>query len=252
MTVVAGSEVGFDGLFAPVEAVDGWLAGMLDGTPLVVALAIAFALGLRHASDPDHLVAVTSLVAGEDGDVRAAARLGGWWGAGHALTLLAVGLPLIVLKTELPGWLERGAETGIGLVILLLAARVIGKWARGDYRAGVHGHGAGRHRHLRAEAAHGHEPLRTPRQAFAIGMLHGLAGTGAVVVLLIAGLPGRLEAAAALAVFAPMSMVSMAACTSAFAWLLTRRVVQPLYRRVLIPALGTFGLLFGLWYAGIT
>lgn len=83
-------------------------------------------------------------------------------------------------------------------------------------------------------------------------MLHGLAGTGAVVVLLIAALPGRLEAAAALAVFAPMSIVSMALFTSAFAWVLTRPVVAPLYRTVLVPALGAFGLVFGLWYAGIT
>lgn len=242
----------FHWLFAPLEDLDTWLAGLLAGAPVLVALGIAFALGLRHASDPDHLVAVTSLVASEDGDVRAAARLGAWWGAGHALTLLAVGLPLIALKTRLPGWLEAGAETGIGLVILVLAARVIAKWARGDYRVDDHAHAAGDHRHLHREDGHAHRRLRTPRQAFAIGLLHGLAGTGAVVVLLIAGLPGRLEAAAALAVFAPMTVVSMTAFTSAFAWLLTRRVVQPLYRRFLIPALGTFGLLFGLWYAGLT
>jgi hypothetical protein len=70
-------------------------------------------------------------------------------------------------------------------------------------------------------------------------------------VLLIAALPSQLEAAAALAVFAPMSMLSMAALTGAFTWVLTRRIVEPVYRAVLIPALGLFGLLFGLWYAGI-
>ena len=244
----------FDLLFAPVEALDHWLTSVIEGAPLLVALGIAFVLGLRHASDPDHLVAVTSLVAADDGDVRAATRLGAWWGAGHAVTLLAVGLPLIALKSELPAWLERAAETGVGLVILALAARVIVKWLRGDYRAGPHAHHGHDHRHLRHGHGSGHQhgQLRTPRQAAAIGMLHGLAGTGAVVVLLIAALPGRLEAAAALAVFAPMSIVSMAACTSAFAWVLTRPVVAPLYRTVLVPALGAFGLLFGLWYAGLT
>lgn len=246
----------FDFLFAPLEALDGWLAGLLAGAPLLVSLGIAFMLGLRHASDPDHLVAVTSLVAADDGDVRSAARLGTWWGLGHATTLLAVGLPLIALKSELPAWLERGAETGIGLVILLLAARVLVKWKSGHYTAGPHHHGgarrADRHRHLRqgAGSEHRHRNLRTPRQAFAIGTLHGLAGTGAVVLLLVAGLPDRLEAAAALAVFAPMTVVSMAACTSVFAWALTRPLIEPLYRRLLIPALGTFGLVFGLWYAG--
>ena len=102
-----------------------------------------------------------------------------------------------------------------------------------------------------ASPHHAHR-LRTPRQAFGLGALHGLAGTGAVVVLMLAGLGTRLEAAAALAVFAPMTLVSMAGLTTAFAWLLTRPVVEPVYRAVLIPALGVFGLLFGFWYIGLT
>jgi hypothetical protein len=243
-----------DVLFQPVEEIDAWLTSLMEGAPLLVALAIAFVLGLRHASDPDHLVAVTSLVATDQGDVRAAAKLGAWWGLGHATILVAVGIPLIALKEQLPAWLERAAETGVGVVILLLAARVLVKWRRGDYHAGPHVHAHHDHRHLRqgAGSGHHHSHLRTPRQAFGIGVLHGLAGTGAVVVLLIAALPGRLEAAAALAVFAPMSIASMALFTSAFAWVLTRPVVLPLYRTVLVPALGAFGLIFGLWYAGIT
>jgi hypothetical protein len=85
----------------------------------------------------------------------------------------------------------------------------------------------------------------------AIGMLHGLAGTGAVVLLLLASLPSQAEAAAALLVFAPMSVLSMAACTTAFAWVLTRPMIEPAYRAVVIPALGGFGVVFGLWYAGL-
>ena len=273
----------FDTLFRPLEGLDAWLTGLLEGAPLLVAIAIAFVLGLRHASDPDHLVAVTSLVAADDGDARRAARLGAWWGLGHALCLVVAGVPMIAFKSELPGWLELAAERAVGVVIVLLAARVIAKWVRGDYRAGAHRHDDERHeahrhlrrdegrheahrhlrrdegrhdahRHLRrgAGSGHRHVHVRTPRQALAIGLLHGLAGTGAVVLLLVAALPGRLEAALALAVFAPMSILSMALFTTAFAWILTRRIVEPVYRAVLIPALGTFGLFFGLWYTGIT
>ena len=251
----------FDWLFGPVEDIDAWLEGLFEGAPLLVALVIAFVLGLRHASDPDHLVAVTSLVAAEGGDTRAAGRLGAWWGLGHAITLLLIGVPLIAFKSELPGWLENGAEKAVGVVIILLALRVAGKWARGDYRATGHAHEHGepaeahvrRARHLRrGDSEHAHRNVRTPEQAFAIGTLHGLAGTGAVVVLLISALPSQLEAAAALAVFAPMSILSMALCTAAFAWVLTRPVIEPLYRSVLIPALGAFGLMFGLWYTGLT
>jgi ABC-type nickel/cobalt efflux system permease component RcnA len=252
--------VDFNFLFAPVEDLDQALTGLFHGAPLLLALGLAFVLGLRHASDPDHLIAVTSLVAADDGGPRAAVRLGAWWGLGHASILVAIGLPLIALKSELPGWLERGAEIGVGIVIVALAARVIWKWWRGDFEVGRHHHGersdvgAGRHRHLRRAAVdgdHRHRAVRSPQQAFGIGLLHGLAGTGAVVVLLIAALPTQLEAAAALAVFAPMSIISMAGLTGTFAWILTRPLVEPIYRRVLIPALGAFGLLFGLWYAGL-
>jgi high-affinity nickel permease len=225
---------------------------------VLVALLVAAGLGLRHASDPDHLVAVTSLVAADRGDPRRAARLGAWWGAGHAAVLLAVGLPLIFVKSSMPSWLEDGAERAVGVVILVLAARVIFKWLRGDYRLRAHTHQGdiphGRdRRHLRRGRGsdHRHVQVRTPQQAFSIGVLHGLAGTGAVVLLLIAALPTQLGAAAALAVFAPMSMVSMTLCTTAFAWVLTRPAIEPVYRTVLIPALGVFGLTFGLFYVGL-
>lgn len=245
----------FDILFQPAEQLDHLLEGLFAGATLPVALLVAFLLGLRHASDPDHLVAVTSLVAAEGGDTRKAAGLGAWWGLGHAASLLALGIPLITFKAQLPAWLESGAEKGIGIVILALAARVIFKWARGDYRAGAHAHddGHSRRRHLRRGGGHTHRHVRVRSrgQALSIGLLHGLAGTGAVVLLLIAALPTQFEAGLALAVFAPMSVVSMAACTAAFAWILTRPLIEPVYRSVLIPALGLFGVLFGLSYAGL-
>ena len=243
----------FDFLFKPFEELDSLITGLFDGAPLLVALGIAFLLCLRHASDPDHLVAVTSLVAAEGGDTRKAARLGAWWGVGHATALVLIGVPLIAFKTRLPEWLEAGAEKAIGIVILLLATRVIFKWARGDYRATAHAHddGHGSRRHLRRGHNHGHVKVRSPGQALTIGLLHGLAGTGAIVLLLIAALPSRLEAGLALAVFAPMSIVSMATLTAAFAWVLTRRVIDPIYRSVLIPGMGAFGIVFGMWYAGL-
>jgi high-affinity nickel permease len=240
----------FEFLFKPVEELDSLITGLFDGAPLLVALAIAFLLGLRHASDPDHLVAVTSLVAAEDGDTRKAARLGAWWGIGHAGALVVIGIPLIAFKAELPAWLESGAEKAIGALILVLATRVIYKWARGDYRATAHAHDDGHRnrRHLSKGDGHRHVKVRTPAQALSIGLLHGLAGTGAVVLLLIAALPSRLEAGLALAVFAPMSIASMAALTAAFAWVLTRPIIEPVYRSILIPALGLFGVMFGAWY----
>ena len=73
-------------------------------------------------------------------------------GLGHASVLVLIGMPLIFLKSELPAWLEAGAEKAVGIVILLLAARVILKWVQGDYRATAHAHDDASHgmrRHLR-------------------------------------------------------------------------------------------------------
>jgi high-affinity nickel permease len=235
--------VDFEFLFKPFEHLDELLTSMLDGEPLLVVLALAVLLGLRHASDPDHLVAVTSLVAAGSTDVRGAARIGAWWGAGHATTMVVLGLPLIVLSTQLPSWLETAAERLVGLVILLLAARLLVKWVRGGYRAERHSHPPGVvHRHLHT-GEHTH--------AAAVGTLHGLAGTGAIVLLLIAALPTTEIAIAALLVFAPMSVLSMAAMTAAFAWFFTRPLMDPVFRRVLMPLMGALGLLFGAWYAGL-
>src|ERR1700730_15877761 len=90
--------VSFHFLFRPLEQADHWVEGFFAGAPFLFALLIALVLGLRHASDPEHLVAVTSLVAADGGDVRGAARLGAWWGAGHAGALLLIGVPLIMFK----------------------------------------------------------------------------------------------------------------------------------------------------------
>ena len=215
-----------DFLFAPVESIDEFVSHLFDGAPLPVALLLAALLGLRHATDPDHLMAVTSLVAADGAGTRAAARLGAFWGLGHATTLLVAGLPLILLSATVPDWV------------------------------GSRRRDAGRHRHRRARGARAaalvaprprpHATSRTacgtPRQAVAIGALHGLAGTGAVVLLLIAAIPDPLAACAALAAFAPLSAASMALCTSGFAWTLTRPAVQPLYNAFLLPLLGACGL----------
>jgi ABC-type nickel/cobalt efflux system permease component RcnA len=218
-----------------------------------VVVAVAFLLGLRHATDPDHLVAVSTLVAGtHERATRAAARLGAAWGAGHATTMLLFGVPVLLLHTYVPRTVEALAETLIGGIIVVLAARLLLRWHRGAFHVHVHEHGTRAHTHVHSHAhAREHEhmhQLRSPAQAFAIGLAHGLAGSGAVAVLLVAAIPDRRLAVLALAVLVAGAATSMAALSAAVGRLFETAAA----RRTLasaIPALGSAAFLFGVWYA---
>jgi ABC-type nickel/cobalt efflux system permease component RcnA len=233
---------------------DQMIAGLSGGASLVLVLAVALLLGLRHASDPDHLVAVSTLVAGErERAARRATRLGAAWGLGHATTLTAFGAPIVFFGAYLPDVLQRAAEALVGVVIVLLAVRLLRRWRRGAFHAHTHAHGELVHRHLHGHAAahaheHPHVTVRSPAQAYAIGLVHGVGGSGGLGVLLLASIPGRTEALAALLVFAFAAAVSMATLSSALGFALGR---APVERRMLrlAPALGVLSLVFGCWYA---
>lgn len=225
---------------------------------LALVLAVAVGLGLRHASDPDHLAAVSTLIASEPEDgTRRAGRLGLAWGLGHATTLALFGLPIVLFNAYLPDAAQRGAEALVGLMIMVLAARLLVRWRRGHFHAHPHRHGDTEHRHLHphdhegARHDHAHEPEarlgRSPAQAFGIGTVHGIGGSAGVGVLLLATIPDQAAAVSALVVFALGTAVSMAALSSAFGYAITR---GPVLRRVLAfaPAMGVATLAFGGWY----
>jgi len=225
---------------------------------LAVVLVVAIGLGLRHASDPDHLAAVSTLIASEAEDgTRRAGRLGLAWGLGHATTLALFGLPIVLFQAYLPDAAQRGAEALVGVVIMLLALRLLVRWRSGQFHAHAHRHGQTEHRHLhphddqRLNHDHAHEPEvrlgRSPAQAFGIGSVHGMGGSAGVGVLLLATIPDHVEAVAALMVFAVGTAVSMAALSSAFGYAITR---GPVLRRTLAfaPAMGVLTLAFGGWY----
>src|SRR6187399_1867488 len=101
---------------------DNWIAGFSDGTTLLIVVAVAVLLGLRHASDPDHLAAVTTLIASKrEQGARSAASLGLAWGVGHATTLFLFGLPIVLYRAYLPESVQSAAETSVGVVIVALA-----------------------------------------------------------------------------------------------------------------------------------
>jgi cytochrome c biogenesis protein CcdA len=214
---------------------DDWVAGYSDGVTLWLVIVVAILLGLRHATDPDHVVAVTTLVAGgREPATRGAARLGLAWGTGHAVTLFVFGLPVLLFARTLPEPVQRSAETAVAALIVYLALRLLIRWRRGEFR--FHDH------------PHAHPRSRTPLAAFGIGLVHGLGGSAGVGVLLVATIDSTLVAVAALGILALFTAVSMTSLTTGFGVTLASRPARRAFER-LAPALGVGSLAFGLWYA---
>ncbi len=217
---------------------DDWIAGMSDGGSVLVVLLVATLLGLRHATDPDHIAAVTTLVAsGRERATRSAARLGAWWGLGHALTLVVFGLPILLAERYLPERLQQGAETAVAALIVFLAIRLLVRWRHGAF-ATVPGTTPDNHRH----------GVRTGLGAFGIGLVHGMGGSAGVGVLLLAAIPDETMAIGALLVLALFTAVSMTVVTTGFGATLSIPAVARSVAGV-APALGVASLAFGVWYA---
>ena len=218
---------------------DNWIAGLSSGTSFAVVLLVAVLLGLRHATDPDHMAAVTTLItSGKERATRSAARLGAWWGLGHALTLVLFGIPILVAGRYLPERVDQGAETAVGALIAFLAIRLLVRWRHGYFDLHAHPHPEQQHRHA----------VRTPAGAFGIGLVHGMGGSAGIGVLLLAAIPSETVAVASLVVLALFTAVSMTIVTSGFGWTLSLRPVAGAVTAS-IPAIGLASLAFGLWYS---
>jgi len=220
-----------------------------------VILLISLFLGLRHASDPDHLAAVTTLIASEEErkQARKAGLLGCFWGLGHGTTLMILGLPLVLFNRYLPEPVQQVAEVLIGAIIVFLAVRLLLKWRYGLFH--VHSHGDGpHHRHVhshREDASHEHTHAishRTPVSAYGIGLVHGIGGSGGLTLLLLSTIANRADAVSALLTFAAGTAVSMAILSTAFGLVIAGGLVRRNFEYV-APVLGLLSMAFGFWYA---
>lgn len=243
---------------------DAYSLVMDPAGPAGLAWLAAVLLGLRHATDPDHLTAVSTLVL-QDRELGSgrAGWLGLAWGLGHAATLCVFGLPIVFAQRFLPASFQSLAEAAIGVLIVALAVRLLVRWRRGVFHSHVHVHGGALHSHPHAHAsraaaaaggpvAHRHphaEGLgRTPLGAFGVGSLHGIGGSAGVGILLVSATPDPWHGAVALLLFAVLAAVSMAALSLTFGFLVTRDAVTRRLDR-LVPLLGAGSVCFGVWYA---
>jgi high-affinity nickel-transport protein len=221
--------------------------------PLGIAL-LGLLMGMRHATDPDHVIAVTTIVSRER-RLTAASRVGIVWGLGHTLTVLAVGAAIIVFKIAIPIRLGLAMEFAVAIVLILLGlgafaslVQLVARRITATPRAvdqplvpsHAHGHGFGAHRHPHfhpdSSEQHGAEQLalnhehslpagalssfairRPLLRSFGVGLVHGLAGSAAIALLVLSAIPQPLWATLYLAIFCLGTIVGMGLITTAIA-----------------------------------
>lgn len=218
----------------------------MENVSLWTTLGVGFVLGLKHALDTDHVVAVSTLVAREGGFWRSSI-VGALWGLGHTLTLLIMGLVVIVLGWKIPDSTAQWLEMGVALMLMILGARALWEWRRGDAHLCVHSHDEGEsahdhahfHRHGEHACAHDKELTSSTQtsgngdnskpvarrnrkmQSFLVGTVHGLSGSAALMLLVLSTIRHPLWGLTYIAVFGSGMMISMFAMSAVFSFALS-------------------------------
>lgn len=216
---------------------------------LVTSSGFGSLLGMRHALEPDHLAAVSTLVSRERNSARAA-WLGVWWGLGHTLSLLLVGVALVVLRAEMPAAVSDLFECLVALMLITLGIRAILQAVRigPDGPMHVHRHGALVHTHT-GTSGHLHIGSWTlARRPLFVGAIHGLAGSGALTALVLTTLPTTTARLSYMALFGLGSTVSMAALSGLLGWPLARLGTHQAVVRGVTLLVGFLSTGFGLYW----
>jgi ABC-type nickel/cobalt efflux system permease component RcnA len=193
---------------------------MVATLPTVVGIGLV--LGFRHAFEPDHLAAVSTL-ATRQASVLAACRLGLAWALGHTASVGAVVFAIIVAGVRFPASLRPAVDVVVGLLLVGLGGSIIYRYARGRWHLHAHSHGSEveTHLHLHSHSlghshAHGH-PGVDARRSLGFGLLHGLAGSAAILVLLVASAPTRGAQVAYFGAFGAGTLLGMLAVSATLA-----------------------------------
>jgi high-affinity nickel-transport protein len=239
---------------------------------LLATIAIGFVLGIRHATDPDHVIAVSTITSREQ-SVTKAALIGVVWGIGHTLTIMAVGTGMILFRVAMPERVGLVLELAVAIMLVVLGvSNLRATWPqvqirmRNDEDAPLyHAHGDYVHAHGHARShPHPHDPDHTPVTTFdsrmksfrgyrflrplIVGIVHGLAGSAAVALLVLSTIPSVEWSLIYLAVFGLGTIMGMMVITIAMAS--TLRYGQSLFGRngrQLQVACGVISIVFGVF-----
>jgi hypothetical protein len=220
---------------------------------LMTSSGLGSLLGMRHALEPDHLAAVSTLVSRERSGIRAA-LLGVCWGLGHTLSLVVVGALLVALRAEMPAAVSDLFELLVAFMLVALGFRAIVHAARqgAEGPTRVHRHGRLVHSHA-GVPAHVHIGVWTlARRPLLVGAVHGLAGSGALTALVLATLPTTTARLAYMALFGLGSTVSMAALSGLLGWPLARLGTHHLVARGVSLIVGCTSMALGIMWGQST
>ena len=198
-------------------------------------------LGMRHALEPDHLVAISTLMTGERSSAKAA-WLGACWGLGHTLTLLTTGALLVVLEAQMPAMAAQLFELSVVMLLIGFGVRAIYQGAGRRRPRATHSHRRGGASSLiRVDRA-------TLVRPFLVGTVHGLAGSGALTALVVTTLPSTVARLAYLVLFGAGSTAAMAALSGLLGWPIARLGVHHIFVRSVTAVVGGVSTALGLFW----
>ena len=227
----------------------------MDST-VAAALGLGFVLGLRHALDPDHLVAVSTIVS-EHKSLLRSSLVGTFWGLGHSASLLAVGLLIILLRVSIPDHILPWMEAPVAVMLILLGISTIRRALRErgvEIHTHVHEHGDQPHTHVHMhvgeEHDHMHRMFKLGRRPFAVGLVHGFAGSAALTLLVLTRIPSVALGLVYMVVFGIGSIGGMLLMSAMISvpFVLTARRFAAVNGGIRLCA-GLFSILFGLMIA---
>lgn len=207
---------------------------------MLSALLLGFVIGMQHALEPDHVAAVASMIGGKS-SIKSMVKHGIAWGIGHASTLLLVSAMVFVAGMGISNMLSRWLELGVGLMLVGLGSHVIWRLHRERWHIHKHSHGNDR-AHLHFHSHHGenarhsllrHDHFHTalPLRAVAVGVMHGMAGSAALILLTATAFGSLATALAYVLIFGLGTIAGMTLLTAsmAFPMLWSARAINPVY-----------------------
>ncbi|MCK2002520.1 sulfite exporter TauE/SafE family protein [Peribacillus frigoritolerans] len=194
---------------------------------LLLVLAIGFVLGIKHALEPDHIIAV-STIASQSKKIWKSSLAGVFWGIGHTLTLLVFGVILILLKNEIPEAWAMSLEFLVGIMLVYLGITTIFSWKQ--------------------TKQHDHTGRATYMKSMLVGIVHGLAGSAAMVLLTLSTIDAAWQGAIYIIIFGVGTCIGMLLFTTILSIPFVTSSSSKKVNHLLIRLTGVISTLFGIYY----